>query len=235
MNHNFRAKVSHHAGGILVFLAVMGFGAPILAQTVYVVDPFDPSGTGANNYASGQITNVWGNWFGGAFQSLVWDSACDANTNAGSGSMKITASFTGSDGNSQFEVYDFNGIYPPVNGLQYTNFQCDVRFARGSATVNRYFRPLAIWHNRRLRPGLFWERGCSGRQYQLGACQPSHQCGERPQSAEHLQYPHSHLWALLQPWFERHFDPLGGQHQIYRPEPSDNQLRGELERCASKN
>jgi glucuronoarabinoxylan endo-1,4-beta-xylanase len=142
MNHNFRAKLSLHAGSILVLLAVMGFGAPILAQTVYMVDQFDPSGTGGNNYTSGQITNVWGNWFGGAFQSLVWDSACDANTNAGSGSMKITASFTGSDGNSQFEVYDFNGIYPPVNGLQYTNFQCDVRFARGSATVNNTFGHL---------------------------------------------------------------------------------------------
>ena len=142
MNHNFRAKVSHHVGSIFVLLAVLGFGAPILAQTVYTVDPFDPSGTGGNNYASGQITNVWGNWFGGAFQSLVWDSACDANTNAGSGSMKITASFTGSDGDSQFEVYDFNGIYPPVNGLLYTNFQCDVRFARGSATVNNTFGHL---------------------------------------------------------------------------------------------
>ena len=29
----------------------------------------------------------------------------------------------------------FNGIYPPVNGIQYTNFQCDVRFDPGSATV----------------------------------------------------------------------------------------------------
>jgi glucuronoarabinoxylan endo-1,4-beta-xylanase len=56
--------------------------------------------------------------------------------------MKITANFTGNDGNSQFEVYDFNGIYPPVNGLQYTNFQCDVRFAKGSATVNNTFGHL---------------------------------------------------------------------------------------------
>lgn len=49
--------------------------------------------------------------------------------------MKIIASFDGADGNSQWAVYDFNGISPPVNGRQYTNFQCDVRFAPGSATT----------------------------------------------------------------------------------------------------
>jgi glucuronoarabinoxylan endo-1,4-beta-xylanase len=118
---------------MIAVLAAISFGASALAQTVYVVDRFDPTGTGTNNYAGGQITNVWGNWFGGAFQSLVWDSASDASNNASSGSMKITASFTG--GNNQFEVYDFNGIYPPVNGMQYTNFQCDVRFDPSSATV----------------------------------------------------------------------------------------------------
>ncbi len=135
MDHNTPAKAPSLSGSILVFLVVLVFSAPARAQTVYVVDQFDPSGIGTNSYASGQIGNVWGNWFGDAFQSLVWDSASDANTNASSGSMEITANFTGNDGNSQFEVYDFNGIYPPVNGIQYTNFQCDVRFDPGSATV----------------------------------------------------------------------------------------------------
>jgi glucuronoarabinoxylan endo-1,4-beta-xylanase len=97
--------------------------------------PQEPAG---NSYAGGQIGNVWGNWFGGAFQSLTWDSTSDANTNAGSGSMKITANF-----GDQFEVYNgFNGIVPPLNGLQYTNFQCDVRFAKGSATANNTFGHL---------------------------------------------------------------------------------------------
>jgi glucuronoarabinoxylan endo-1,4-beta-xylanase len=144
MNHNFRATAAHLAGISLVILAVMGFGTPILAQTVYVVDQFDPSGTGGNNYAGGQIGNVWGNWFGDAFQSLVWDSNSDANTNPASGSMKITANFNGQGSiPNQFEVYDgFNGIVPALNGLQYTNFQCDVRFAQGSATVNNTFGHL---------------------------------------------------------------------------------------------
>ena len=135
-----RTRVLRNA---FVSLVLAAFSVSSQAQTMTcIIDQFDPSGTGGNSYAGGQIGNVWGNWFGGAFQSLAWDSASDANTNAGSGSMIITANFTGNDGNSQFEVFDFNGIYPPVNGLQYTNFQCDVRFARGSATVNNTFGHL---------------------------------------------------------------------------------------------
>jgi glucuronoarabinoxylan endo-1,4-beta-xylanase len=142
MNCNFRAKVSPLAGSILVLLVFTVFSLPILAQTVYVVDQFNPSGIGTNSYANGYIGNVWGNWFGDAFQSLAWDSTSDASNNASSGSMKITASFNATDDNSQYEVFNFNGIYPPVNGLQYTNFQCDVRFAQGSATVNNTFGHL---------------------------------------------------------------------------------------------
>jgi O-glycosyl hydrolase len=124
-----RTRVLINAFVLLVFVA---FSASSQAQTTTcIVDQFNPSGTGGNNYAGGQIGNVWGNWFGGAFQSLVWDSASDANTNPASGSMKITANF-----GDQFEVYNgFNGINPPLNGLLYTYFQCDVRFDPSSAKV----------------------------------------------------------------------------------------------------
>ena len=48
--------------------------------------------------------------------------------------MKITANFNSTS--NQFEVYDgFTGINPPLNGALYTNFQCDARFAPGSATT----------------------------------------------------------------------------------------------------
>lgn len=120
---------------------VVILGVAAQAQTTtFIVDQFDPSGTGGNNYASGQITNVWGNWFGGAFTSLVWDSTSDASNNPSSGSLKIAANFNG--GNNQFEVYKLNGIYPPVNGMQYTNFQCDVRFDPSSATVTNGGAPI---------------------------------------------------------------------------------------------
>ena len=74
------------------------------AQTVTnFIDSFDPSGIGANTYSTGKITNIWKNWFGRAFQSVSWDAAMDANTNASSGSLKIAASFGGSA--NQFEVW----------------------------------------------------------------------------------------------------------------------------------
>ena len=117
----------------LLLVALVGVNGQA-QTTTYVVDQFDPAGTGGNSYSGGQIGNVWGNWFGTAFQSLVWDSASDASNNASSGSMKITCNF--SSANNQFEVYNgLNGLNPPLLGLQFTNFQCDVRFAAGSATV----------------------------------------------------------------------------------------------------
>ncbi len=106
--------------------------------TNFIVDAFNASGTGGNIYSAGQITNAWMNWFGSAFQSLIWDGTSDASNNPSSGSMKITAVFNGLGSiPNQFTIFDgFNGLNPPLTGLQYTNFQCDIRFADGSATVS---------------------------------------------------------------------------------------------------
>jgi len=120
--------------GIFVLLAGGGLVPSTWAQMVWIVDQFNPLGTAGYSYSAGQITNVWANWFGAAFQSLSWDSTNDANGNSPSGSMKISANFTSA--NNQFEVYDSpSPILPTLNGLLYTNFQCDVRFGPGSATV----------------------------------------------------------------------------------------------------
>jgi hypothetical protein len=127
------------AGFILALLGVLNFIQPARAQIVQVIDNFNPSGVGPYNYQNGQITNVWGNWFGGAFVSLAW-STNNVSNNANAGSMQISLDFTGSSGNSQFEVYDLNGIYPPVNGLAYTSFQCYVRFIPGTATGTAYLQ-----------------------------------------------------------------------------------------------
>jgi glucuronoarabinoxylan endo-1,4-beta-xylanase len=139
--HSMKTRVLRNA---IVLSVLVALSVASQAQTTtYIVDQFNPSGTGGYSYSGGQIGNVWGNWFGDAFQSLVWDSASDANTNASSGSMKISLNFNGQGSiPNQFTVYDFNGFSPPVNGLQYTNFQCDVRFAKGSATVNNTFGHL---------------------------------------------------------------------------------------------
>ena len=103
MVRNLLGKVLLNIESILVLLLFFGFSTPARAQMVYVVDQFDPSGTGGNSYSGGHIGNVWGNWFGNAFQSLVWDSASDASNNPASGSMKINVKFNQPNTN-QFEV-----------------------------------------------------------------------------------------------------------------------------------
>jgi glucuronoarabinoxylan endo-1,4-beta-xylanase len=134
MKINSCPKTSHLVGCFLALLGFINLGGIARAQIVQVVDDFNPSGVGTNNYANGQITNVWQNWFGNAFVSLAW-STNNVSNSANAGSMQINLDFTGNNGNSQFEVYDVNGIYPPVNGTEFTTFQCDVRFAAGSATA----------------------------------------------------------------------------------------------------
>lgn len=138
MNRN---RLGSLFGSIVIFLILFGCHLPAGARTVYIVDQFNPGGMNGNSYADGQITNVWRNWFGNAFQSLVWDPDNDASNNPDSGSMKINLDFNHSGLiPNQFEVYDgFAGILPAINGLQYNNFQCDVRFGRGSATTNGTF------------------------------------------------------------------------------------------------
>jgi len=133
--HTNRARRTCVLRNAFVSLVFATFSLSSQAQTATcIIDQFNPAGTGGNSYSGGQIGNVWGNWFGSAFQSLVWDSANDASNNPSSGSMKITASFNGSNGTNQFEVYNgLNGITFALNGLQYTNFQCDVRFDPSSA------------------------------------------------------------------------------------------------------
>lgn len=114
----------------LCLLALLWMGlTPARSQTITnLVDAFN-----TNSYPSSSITNEWSNWFGAAFQSLALDPALDANTNAASGSMKIVANYPVAT--DQFTVWNgINGFNPGLNGFHYTNFQCSVRFASGSAT-----------------------------------------------------------------------------------------------------
>lgn len=123
----------------LVLLAQLPTAAVLEAQTVTnVIDAFNPAGTGTNSYAAGLIGKVWANWFGGAFRGLAWDPTSDANNNPNSGSLKITNNYPVST--DQFTVWNgINGISPALNGVLYTNFQCDIRFAAGSATTSGNF------------------------------------------------------------------------------------------------
>jgi len=126
---------------------------PVVGQTTnIIVDDFIPAGVSpsnpvnydyyqsANVYSAGQITNVYGNWFGGAFQSLSWDSASDASNNPASGSLKINVDWAGGN---QFLVWNQgtpnNFFALNLSANEFTNFQCDVRFAPGSASDSGTF------------------------------------------------------------------------------------------------
>jgi len=105
-----------------------------------VIDQFNPTNNpyaGTNIYAEGDITNIYGYWFGDAvtnFDQITWDPTMDAQTNANSGSLKITANFTGTS--SQWIITDAAigsgvgpGINPPItNGYSLLTFEFDVKY-----------------------------------------------------------------------------------------------------------
>ncbi len=114
---------------ILVFVSLI-FPSVLCVHSQTLTNVIDSFNT--NTYPNGTITNRWSNWFGSAFQSLSLDPTSDAQGNPASGSLKIVANFPA---NNQFTVWDgLNSISPGLNGVLFTNFQCDVRFAAGSAT-----------------------------------------------------------------------------------------------------
>jgi hypothetical protein len=106
----------------------------VTGWTNLVVDDFDPSGTGSARYSSGQLIDVWTNWFGTAWVTNTWDSTDNASGGAtGSGSLQIQANWANG---SQFFVYDQgNGINPALPGLNLSDFSCDVQFDPSSPTT----------------------------------------------------------------------------------------------------
>ena len=77
---------------------------------LYIIDQFNPSGTGGNSYSGGQIGNVWGNWFGASWVANIWDSTNDA--------IGITANNKAYDGttNATINLYD-PLINPALSGV----------------------------------------------------------------------------------------------------------------------
>ncbi|EEF60958.1 hypothetical protein [Pedosphaera parvula] len=142
-------------------VVLLGPPAPPTATTNIIVDDFVSAGVSSSNpanydyyssaqvYSSGQITNVWGNWFGGAFSSVLWDSATDASNNPASGSMRVDLNWSNG---SQFVMWDqgtANNFFAlNISGLQFTNFQCDVKFAPGSASSAGTFGQPMFGHLR---------------------------------------------------------------------------------------
>ena len=144
-----KTKASQVISWLFACLALPVLSIATQAQTQdYVVDDFVPAGVSSSNptnydyynsvqsYASGQIDAVWWNWFGSAFVTNQWDSTTDASNNVNSGSLKISLNW--SSANTQFVLWDQgtnnNYFALGLNATTFTNFQCDVRFAPGSAS-----------------------------------------------------------------------------------------------------
>jgi hypothetical protein len=123
---------------------------PPPATTNFIVDNFSTNGVGpqnplnddyyssSNNYAAGQITNVWWNWFGGAFSNTAYAPGVYPPYAPSQGSLAINLDWVGGGAAQQFELWDqgpTNNFYSVnLSALTYTNFSCDVMYAPGSAT-----------------------------------------------------------------------------------------------------
>ncbi len=118
----------------------------VLPGNPYYTNAANPAGV---DYSAGNISAIWGNWFGQAV-TFTWDNTQDAqgNLNGGlGGSMVVQTTFTQG---SQLEAWDgASGITPNLNGaaLGFTTFECDVMFDSSSATQTNYTTGLVYFGN----------------------------------------------------------------------------------------
>jgi hypothetical protein len=144
--------IKKHVVGMFTLLVLAMFGLSSQAQTTnFVVDDFSTNGVGPTNptnydyyptaqiYLNGQITNVWGNWFGAAAAlGVSFDPTMDASNNPNSGSLLLTQNWALGNQIIVWQdagVNNYFGYNPALNGATYTNFECDVRFDPSSPTM----------------------------------------------------------------------------------------------------
>lgn len=130
-----------------VVLSQGPFGQVALpTANVFTVDDFSTNGVGPMNptnydyfdsttqevYSVGDITNVWGNWFGGAFSNVVWN-ATNVNNSPSNGCMQVNLDWTTG---SQFVLHhvDYSQNLG-VSSLTYTSVVLDVRWDASSISA----------------------------------------------------------------------------------------------------
>jgi hypothetical protein len=146
--------VFQSSGGELtnIYMNNVTLGTPP-TEIDYIVDDFSTNGVNSSNptnydyypsaesYAAGNITSVWGEWFGTRVTvSFDPNVNVSGDTNA-NGAMAINMTWdAASDGYQQFVVYQqgFGTLYVPggtvgIGYPQYTNLECDVMFDPSSA------------------------------------------------------------------------------------------------------
>jgi hypothetical protein len=145
-----------------VVLSTQPFGTAATAN-IFVVDNFSTNGVGPENptnldyytstnvYEAGQITNVWWNWFGGAFANTAWNTNQNNPATGTPGALEVDLNWTAG---SQFVLWeqgpnndDYN--IPNVSSLTYTSLEMDVKWDPssvsylGSQTYSNY-GPLRV-------------------------------------------------------------------------------------------
>lgn len=116
-----------YAAGLLAFIALaMGTTSTHAQPTNLTLYNFDTDQVSATPYGT-----TWGNWFGGIFVGVVWDSLTDANNNPSSGSMQLTLNCLGTD---QYLLRDGDSPnYGPLSLGTWTNLSFDIRYDVSSA------------------------------------------------------------------------------------------------------
>jgi hypothetical protein len=117
-------KIIHAA--LLAVLAFAMFSVSSQAQTTNLI---------VYNFDTDRVAGIWGDFFGGIFQSCEWDSNNDANGNPNSGSMEVNLLCSGGD---QYVLWDGpNGPsdvpYSADITTTFTNLSFDIRYDGSSA------------------------------------------------------------------------------------------------------
>ncbi|MFZ1073343.1 MAG: hypothetical protein WAO21_07890 [Verrucomicrobiia bacterium] len=117
-------KIRKYASGMLATLALAFISVPGQAQTTNFV---------VYNFDTNEVSGIWGNFFGGYFQSVAWDPTTDAGS--GTGSMMVNLDCIGSD---QYVLWDGPsgpGAFPYSADLTstFTNISFDILYSTNSA------------------------------------------------------------------------------------------------------
>jgi len=116
-----------HAVGLIAALALTSISSSVNAQitnrTLYNFDTDQVSSTPYNS--------AWGNWFGGDFAGVTWDSSNDSSNNINSGALELSLNFNHGD---QYVLWDgASPNYAPLDLNTWTNISFDIRYDASSA------------------------------------------------------------------------------------------------------
>ena len=117
---------TRHVGGLLGAIALTAAAFSLQAQ---------PTNRMLYNFNTDQVTatpynSAWGNWFGGVYQGVLWDSTTDSSNNPNSGAMQVSLNFTGGN---QFVLWDGGTPnYAPLDLGTWTNLSFDIRYDASS-------------------------------------------------------------------------------------------------------